>query len=57
MCLWSASDNADSVSQKFDRAQGGFGRVGKPNWKLTELKAALNEWQVDMEKAGGWNSN
>jgi alpha-glucosidase len=45
------------LSQGFDRGQGGFGRAHKNDWKLTEFKKVFNYWNVEMEKAGGWNSN
>ncbi|KAL7424802.1 hypothetical protein Q5752_000486 [Cryptotrichosporon argae] len=41
----------------FDRKQGAYGRREDENWKLTEMKKVFNMWQVDMERAGGWNSN
>jgi hypothetical protein len=41
----------------FDRESGGFGRESKATWKLSELKKTFSHWQVEMEKAGGWNSN
>ncbi|OCF39721.1 alpha-glucosidase [Kwoniella heveanensis CBS 569] len=43
--------------QSFDRANGGFARAHKPDWKLSELKRIFNTWQVEMAEAGGWNSN
>lgn len=43
--------------QGFDRADGGFGRGYNPNWSLQKTKGIFNDIQVNMEKAGGWNSN
>jgi hypothetical protein len=27
------------------------------DWTVAHFKKIFNEWQVDMEKLGGWNSN
>lgn len=43
--------------QSFDRAGGGLERMHDPEWKLSALKKVFNTWQVEMEEAGGWNSN
>ncbi|EIW72517.1 hypothetical protein TREMEDRAFT_66927 [Tremella mesenterica DSM 1558] len=43
--------------QSFDRKGGGLGRTWNPDWKLVDFKSVLNNWQVKMEEAGGWNSN
>lgn len=52
------SGESDRVrSQSFDRAGGGLERMHDPEWKLSALKKVFNTWQVEMEEAGGWNSN
>ncbi|CAD6587105.1 MAG: hypothetical protein TREMPRED_004662 [Tremellales sp. Tagirdzhanova-0007] len=43
--------------QSFDRAGGGLHRVHNPDWKLSDMKKTFTTWQVEMEQAGGWNSN
>ncbi|RSH95501.1 hypothetical protein EHS25_000593 [Saitozyma podzolica] len=43
--------------QGFDRTSRPWGRSWNPDWKLSGMKAIFNEWNVDMPKFGGWNSN
>lgn len=45
------------LSQGFDRTSRPWGRSWNPDWKLSGMKAIFNEWNVDMPKFGGWNSN
>jgi len=53
-----ATNEADQIgSQSFDRIGGGLQRNYDPKWKLSALKKVFNTWQVEMEQAGGWNSN
>jgi hypothetical protein len=52
------TNEADQIgSQSFDRIGGGLQRNYDPKWKLSALKKVFNTWQVEMEQAGGWNSN
>lgn len=46
-----------ALSQGFDRISRPWGRSWNPDWKLSGMKAIFNEWNVDMPKFGGWNSN
>lgn len=44
-------------SQGFDRRNGGIGRAWNPDWRLSDWKKVLNDWNAELPRLGGhWAS-